>query len=165
LGFQTARWKGFSVCPVGRQGGARSRWPRHGRSWLKRWSGYNRIKGRGIETAQDKPRGRLRAGGQAPPPEFAVERTDPSRRTKTKTGSPAGEVTRRGDGARRLAVTPGELFARALLVGEQRGSLGLRSTLAPWLMRWSRERRGLRHVRGRLSPSSVRRARTRTRVQ
>src|SRR3954453_8542774 len=39
----------------------------------------------------------------------------------------------------------GELFALALLVGKQGGSLGLRSTLAPWLTRWSRERRGLRH--------------------
>src|SRR4051794_4096841 len=39
----------------------------------------------------------------------------------------------------------GELFALALLVGKQGGSLGLRSTLAPWLTRLSRERHGLRH--------------------
>ena len=34
-----------------------------------------------------------------------------------------------------------ELFALALLVGRQGGSLGLRSTLAPW--RWGRERHRL----------------------
>ena len=39
----------------------------------------------------------------------------------------------------------GELSALALLVGKQVGSLGLRSTLAPWLMRWSRERHRLGH--------------------
>jgi hypothetical protein len=43
-------------------------------------------------------------------------------------------------GSCRLA---GELFALALLVGKQGGSLGLRSALAPCLRRWSRERHGL----------------------
>src|SRR5262249_55963566 len=36
-----------------------------------------------------------RAGGQDPRPDVAVERTDPSRRTKTKTESPPGQVTSR----------------------------------------------------------------------
>src|SRR6516164_8691060 len=55
-------------------------------------SGHSRIKGRGawIKTAREKPRGRLRAGGQAPRPDVVVERTDPSRRTN-------GEPARRGD--------------------------------------------------------------------
>src|SRR5262249_6506092 len=39
--------------------------------------------------------GLLEGGGQDPQPDVAVERTDPSRRTKTKTESPPGEVTSR----------------------------------------------------------------------
>src|SRR6516164_3714103 len=45
----------------------------------------------------------------------------------------------------RFARLAGELFTLALLVGKQGGSLGLRSTLAPWLTRWSRKRHRLGH--------------------
>src|SRR6516164_5134540 len=46
----------------------------------------------------------------------------------------------------RFARLAGELFTLALLVGKQGGSLGLRSTLAPRLTRWSRERGRLRRA-------------------
>jgi hypothetical protein len=49
--------------PTSKCGPYGCRWPRHGRNWLKRWSGYSRIKGRVMRMvrAQDNPKSRLEA--------------------------------------------------------------------------------------------------------
>ena len=56
----TAAWSRI-LRPTNKCGPCGFRWPRHGRNWLKRWSGYSRIKGRAMRmvTAQDKPKSRL----------------------------------------------------------------------------------------------------------
>ena len=61
-----------------------------------------------------------RAGGQDPRSDVAVERTDPSRCTKTKKES-RREVTRRGDCARRLSRRAGASYSLPLYSSRSRG--------------------------------------------